>query len=94
MKKDITKGDPEWVLMQEFFKFRKEYHDGEDDKWWDKAVDVAAGICEKYRGTELEDFAYSLLIGSLNDTQNRQDKKRNKRVFACPNCGKFGVYTS
>ena len=77
MEKKIEKGSPEWNLFQEFWKFRQKYHDADDnDQWWIKAVDEGSKIVEKYRGTELEKFAYDLVFGSCLEDTDRRFKAR------------------
>ncbi len=99
MKKKIEKGSAEFNLFNEFWSFRKEYYAADNDEWWDEAIEEATKRVEKYRGTDLEGFAYSLYIAHLNDAdkkfrESKGVRVRDKGIAYCSHCGKFAMRTS
>lgn len=74
--KKCEKGSEEWQLFMDFWKFRQEYHDPDnEDEWVVEMMAAGEQIIRKYQGTDIEKFAQSLILSHEEDI-DLQFKKR------------------
>ena len=78
LKKELKKTDKEFQFFQDFWKFRKKYHDadGEPDEWYTELVNVGDTIIKKYENTEFAEFAKAVVLAHLEDIDVRVRKRR------------------
>ena len=76
-EKKLDKGTPEWQFFQDFWKFRQKYHDsdGESDDWYEELVKAGDELVEKYKNTDIENFARKLVLSHMEDIELRERKK-------------------
>lgn len=83
MQKKFGKGTENYELFNDFWQLRQKYYapdnNGNDDAWFKELTEVAEKITEKYKGSELEKLARSLVLAHLEDVEDRWKAEREKR---------------
>jgi len=70
VQKKITKEDPEFNLIQTWWKLRQEHYLPETDEDWDKLLKASDDFAEQYTGS-LRMFARKLAIANIDDAEVR-----------------------
>lgn len=74
--KKLEKGSAEWQFFQDFWRFRQEYYEPEeDDEWFEKLVNNATLLYEKYKNSDFKEFALKLIIAHVEDIDRRFNGK-------------------
>lgn len=72
VKKKIEKGSEEWQFWQDFYKFRQQYYEADnEDKWWENTIREANSFCKKYAKTDIAQFAKEMIVAHINDVDRR-----------------------
>ena len=75
-EKKLEKGSEEWQLFTDFWKFRQQYYEADNEEdWFEELRNSGEEIIEKYRNTELSKFAQSLVFSHFEDVEMRWKKK-------------------
>lgn len=79
-EKKLEKGSAEWQFFQDFWKFRQQYHepDNEPDDWYTELVHSGDDLIRKYENTDFEKFAKEVVFAHYADIELRR-KKGNTR---------------
>ena len=80
MEKKIEKGSEEWQFWQDFYKFRQQFYEADnEDEWWENTIREANRFCKKYEKTDIAQFAKEMIVTHINDVDRRARKvKRNE----------------
>ena len=74
--KKFEKGSAEWQFFQDFWKFRQQYYEADNDEEWIEQLRIAGEqIIEKYNNTTFSKFAQSLVFSHFEDVEMRWKKK-------------------
>ena len=74
--KKFEKGSEEWQFFQEFWKFRQQYYEADnEDDWFVCMMNDGEKIIEKYKNTEFSKFVQSLVFSHFEDVEMRWKKK-------------------
>lgn len=71
MKKKLIKGSDEWELFQDYWKFRQEYYEAENQEFFDSMMQAGCELIEKYKNTEIEKYGYDLVMAHMEDVDRR-----------------------
>lgn len=70
--KKLEKGSDEWQFFQDFWKFRQQYYEEDnDDDWISEMMNEGEKIIEKYSNTDFANFAQSLVLRHFEDVEMR-----------------------
>lgn len=75
--KRFDKGSEEWQFFQDFWKFRQQYYEADnEDDWFEEMMKAGEQIIEKYHDTEFGGFAQGLVFSHFDDVETRWRKKQ------------------
>lgn len=78
--KKFDKGSEEWQFFQDFWRFRQQYYEADNDEgWFVEMMRAGEQIIEKYHNTDFAKFAQSLVLSHFEDIQIRWERKCGKR---------------
>lgn len=85
MFRKIEKCSPEWMFLNEFWKFRqdfyepdsKNYKDAKNDKYYDEMIQSGSALAEKYKNEPFAKFAQNLVVAHMEDVRERCSKNVN-----------------
>ena len=79
--KKFEKGSEEWQFFQEFWKFRQQYYEADnEDDWFVCMMNDGEKIIEKYKNTEFSKFVQSLVFIHFEDVEMRWKKKNEQCI--------------
>lgn len=74
--KKIETGSEEWQFFQDFWRFRQQYYEADnDEEWFAEMMRIGEQIIEKYHNTSFAKFARSLIFSHFEDVEMRWKKK-------------------
>ena len=80
-EKKLEKGSDEWQFFQDFWKFRQQYYDADNEEdWFIELMHNGEAIIEKYHNTEFAKFAQSLVFSHFEDVEMRWKKKNEQCI--------------
>lgn len=72
----MERGSEEWTFFEEYWKFRKKYHDAENtEEWFTEMMSVGEKIMEKYQNTDFSQYAKRLVFDHFEDVENRYKER-------------------
>lgn len=85
-ERKFTKGCPEWLMFQDFYRFVQSYYLPENHEiYWESCIDSISELHKKYKEVPV---AKHLFLGFLNYAEEVL-KGKNEEKWICPACGKF-----
>lgn len=85
-ERKFTKGCPEWLMFQDFYKFVQMYYLPEKKEvYWDSCIDSISELQKKYKTVPI---AKHLFLGFLNYAEDVL-KASIEDEWTCPVCRKF-----
>lgn len=68
----FEKGSEEWQFFNDYYKFRQQYYEADDDEeWFEKMMEIGEMLIEKYTGTNISEYAKNLVFSHFEDVERR-----------------------
>lgn len=72
MQKRLEKGSDEWLFFQDYYKFRQQYYEADNnEKWFEKLIQSADRLYKKYKNVPFSEYAKQLILAHINDVDRR-----------------------
>ena len=85
-ERKFTKGCPEWLMFQDFYRFVQSYYLPENrEEYWISCIDSISELFRKHKNVPLTKH---ILLGFLNYIEEAS-KGECEKEWTCPACGKF-----
>ena len=75
--KKFEKGSEEWQFFNDYYKFRQQFYEADnEDAFFEELAKQANKLYEKYKKTEIAEYAKRLIMAHLDDVDRRCRKGR------------------
>lgn len=70
--KKFEKGSEEWQFFNDYYKFRQQFYEAEDNEdWFQGMVNAGDELISKYANTSIYKYVQSLVLSHLEDVELR-----------------------
>ena len=77
--KKFEKGSEEWQLFNDYYKFRQQFYEADNnEEWFQGMVNAGDELISKYANTSIAKYAQSLVLSHLEDVELRWMNKRRR----------------
>lgn len=79
MQKRLEKGSDEWLFFQDYYKFRQQYYEADNnEEWFEKLIQSADRLYKKYKNVPFAEYAKQLILAHISDVDRRTRKNIGK----------------
>ena len=79
MQKRLEKGSDEWLFFQDYYKFRQQYYEADNnEEWFEKLIQSADRLYKKYKNVSFAEYANQLILAHISDVDRRTRKNIGK----------------
>ena len=79
--KKFEKGSEEWQFFNDYYKFRQQFYEADNnEEWFQAMVNAGDELISKYANTNIAKYVQSLVLSHLEDVELRWMNKKVEDV--------------